>query len=163
MEILNSVITCAISFALGKAYNWIAERKGKTSLESIQRFVEDPRTEETFQKIEFENGWYGIHFHGSKFENDVDDFLMKLTLYSPMYREQDSNPLMALFGHMLVRSLQSFDMQTYLYNLRNFTLRVNTPNPYTSLMEWGKKAGILGQEFFDETNESGRYLRIMNW
>ncbi|WP_295041094.1 hypothetical protein [uncultured Fibrobacter sp.] len=84
MEIVSPIISSAISFALGKAYNWIAERKNKKAdIEEIRKFVEDSRTKETFQKIEFENGWYGIEFHGTKFENDVDDFLMSLTLYCP--------------------------------------------------------------------------------
>ncbi len=164
MEIVSPIISSAISFALGKAYNWIAERKNKKAdIEEIRKFVEDSRTKETFQKIEFENGWYEIEFHGTKFENDVDDFLMSLTLYSVSYKEKDSNPFMVLLGHMLVQTLKNFDMQTYLYNLRNFTLRTNTPNPYAPLIEWGKNADVLGKDFFDETNKSGRYVKTMNW
>ena len=164
MDILNPVLSRAINFALEKAYNWIAERKNKKAdIEEIRKFVEDSRTKETFQKIEYENGWYGIEFHGTKFENDVDDLLMSLTLYSSLYKEKDSNPFMVLLGHMLVRTLESFDMQTYLYNLRNFTLKTETPNPYTPLIEWGKNVDVLGQEFFDETNKSGRYLKTLNW
>ena len=164
MEILSPILSSAVSFALGKAYNWIAERKDKSvGMDEIRKFVENDLTRAVFQKIEFENGWYGIEFHGTKFEKDVDDFLMSLTLYSASYKENDSDSFMALLGHMLVRSLESFDMQTYLYNLRNFSLRTNTPNPYAPLMEWGKNAGILDQDFFDETNKSDRYVKTMNW
>lgn len=55
MEIVSPIISSAISFALGKAYNWIAKRKNKKAdIEEIRKFVEDSRTKETFQKIEFE-------------------------------------------------------------------------------------------------------------
>ena len=107
MEIVSPIISSAISFALGKAYNWI--------------------------------------------------------VYSVSYKEKDSYPFMVLLGHMLVQTLKNFDMQTYLYNLRNFTLRTNTPNPYAPLIEWGKNADVLGKDFFDETNKSGRYVKTMNW
>ena len=32
MEIVSPIISSAISFALGKAYNWIAERKNKKAV-----------------------------------------------------------------------------------------------------------------------------------
>lgn len=162
MEIVNPIISSVVSFALGKSFNWIEERKKNgANIEEIQKFVNDARTKETFQKIEFETGWYGVDFHGSKLENDVDDFLMSLTLHSLSYKENDPNPFMALLGHMLTATLRSFDIQTYLYNLRNYTQRVNMPNPYNPLIEWGKNAGILGENFFDRNSD--RYQKTLNW
>lgn len=162
MEIVNPIISSVISFSLGKAFNWIEERKKKSAnVEEIQKFVNDARTKETFQKIEYEPGWYRVDFHGSKFENEVDNFLMSLTLHSLSYKEKDSNPFVVLLGHMLIATLRSYDIQTYLYNLRNYTQRVNMPNPYNPLIEWGRNAGILGEDFFDR--KSAKYKKTLNW
>lgn len=163
MEFVNLFLSSTVNFALGKAFNWIEERKKNknTNVEEIQKFVSDARVKEIFQKIEYEHDWYSVDFHGSKFENDIDDFLMSLTLHSFSYKEEDSNPFMVLLGHMLTATLRSFDVQTYLYNLRNYTQRVNMPNPYDPLIEWGKNVGILDEEFFD--GNSSMYQKTLNW
>lgn len=163
MEIVSSVISSSICFALGKAYNWIEERKRNRNknIEAVQNFVNESWVKEIFQRVEYENGWYNVDFHGSKFENGLDDFLMHLTLYSMSYNENDSNPFMLLLGQMLMGTLRSFDIQSYLYNLWNYTQKVNMPNPYNSLIEWGKNAGVLGKEFFEVP--SNRYIKTLNW
>ncbi len=163
-NIAAGVLVNMITEASKRIWNWTKQmsQKDKTFIAEIPLKLNEDVIRKPFKKVEYEQGWYGIAFHGSEVEPQID---YMLTYFSQCVEKCDrllENEKFSLLKYMLRKTLESRDIQTYLYNLRNYMLRNSYPFPFESLTTFGKKCGLLNDAFFDFENRNC-YKKTLNW
>ncbi|MBO7383548.1 MAG: hypothetical protein J6U07_02905 [Fibrobacter sp.] len=152
---------------------WISIRtwRGNTKLEKyrmIRDYLRESREDKDvarfFYKIEYDERWYGPNFHGSELEPIVDKALTRYSYLIELLNDDvvDENGIKSA-KYEISRILGNFDVQAYLFNLRNFTTGIKTFFPYADLVEYGKSKGILDDTFFNAELGVKKYGKTLNW
>lgn len=142
----------------------IKQEKLKNTNNFIRESCEDSNIAKVFRKIDYSKNWYGPDFHNSDFEIEIDRVLIRYTYFIDLYNDGDIDTTSTKWlNYEIHRLLTSFDMQAYLFNLMNFTQRINAPFPYNSLVEYGKKQGLLDETFFNTELGIKKYGKTLIW
>lgn len=157
--------------AIAGVYTSITTWKNNTKQEKIRNtnnFIretcEDSSIAKVFHKIDYSKNWYRPDFHNSDFEIEIDKVLIRYTYFIDLYNDGNiDTSTTEWLNYEIYRLLTNFDMQAYLFNLMNFTKRINAPFPYKALVEYGKKQGILDDTFFNVQLGAQKYPKTLNW
>lgn len=97
--------------------------------------------------------WYGAHFHDNmeddnEFEKKIDKTLAFLS-YICYLRKQGiiSKKDIKFFDYALLRTLQNFEVQDYLYNLYHFAKAIGTTPSFLYLIQYGTKKKLMYNGF----------------
>jgi hypothetical protein len=163
-------IIIAITAVLGVCVS-ITTWKKNTQLEQkkiVQDFFresfEDKDFATIFHSIDYDKNFYGPDFHDSELEAKLDKFLIRYTFCVGFVAGSNPNDKnMDWIKYEIHRILTNFSIQSYLFNLCNFTKRINAPFPYKSLVDYGKSAGLLDETFFNAERGVKKYGKTLNW
>lgn len=140
------------------------QQKIKNTTDFIRGTCEDTNFAKIFQKIDYSKNWYGQDFHNSDFEIEIDMVLIRYTYFIDLYNNGEIDTTTTKWlDYEIHRLLTNFDMQAYLFNLMNFTQKINASFPYKSLVEYGKKQGVLDGSFFNTELGVKKYGKTLKW
>jgi hypothetical protein len=162
-----AMVVIALASAIISIRTWFRNTKLE-KYRMIKDFMRESREDRDvarfFYKIEYGERWYGPDFHDSELEPVVDK---ALTRYSYLIELLNNNVVdengFENAKYEITRSLGNYDVQAYLFNLRNFTTKMKTSFPYAALVEYGKKEGILDETFFNAELGVKKYGKTLNW
>lgn len=170
----NAKLVCDILMVVIAALTaWISIRtwRGNTKLEKyrmirdyLREIREDKDVARFFYKVDYDERWYGPDFHGSELEPIVDKALTRYSYLIGLFNDNVVEEKgFENVKYEISRILENFDVQAYLFNLRNFTTRIKTFFPYADLVEYGKKEGIFDDAFFNAELGVKKYGKTLNW
>lgn len=110
-----------------------------------------------------ESTWHNDDFHGSDFELDVDDTLNYFS-YICYLRESHliSKKEFDFFKYSIDKSLSSFQVEEYLYNVYFHCKYSNTDLYFKNLFNYIRNNKIYGKEFFNDP-KSVKYKVLLDW
>jgi len=127
----------------------------------------DPNINFAMHLIDYTELWYKKEFHGSgKLESQIDSTLSYFSYICYLKSTSIINKNdFKFFEYELERILVNEQIQDYLYNLHYFSQRQQVPMVFKSLLEYGKKMGYFGEDFFDKHawEKSDKYHRYINY
>ena len=130
----------------------------------IQETLEDSEISEVFRNIDYNKHWYDEKFHDSPLERKVDKAFMRFSYFIDLLEDEYiDNKALDLIKYHLQRVLHNHDSQTYLFNLLNFTQKIEATFPYATLVKYGKENGYLDETFFNPELGLKEYDKFLNW
>lgn len=110
-----------------------------------------------------EKSWYNKDFHGSDFELDVDDTLNYFS-YICYLRESNliSQKEFDFFKYTIDKSLSSFQVEEYLYNVYFHCKYNNVDLYFKNLFNYIKQNKIYDNSFFNDPTNI-KYTVLLDW
>ena len=136
----------------------------KTAQNFFRDTLEDKNFAMIFHNIDYGKNFYGPDFHDSELEANLDKLLIRYTFLVDLVTYVCfKNKNMDWIKYEIHRIVTNIDIQSYLFNLSNFTKSINAPFPYKSIVDYGKSAGLLDETFFNVEQGIKKYGKVLNW
>lgn len=92
--------------------------------------------------------WYNSSFHDSEIEKKIDALCYCFNYICYLYlKKHITKSEFKIFDYDVSKAIRSGDFQDYLYNLYHYSKHRKVEFPYVYIYEYGKKKGLLHEEF----------------
>ena len=155
---------CAGIFALYQWRKLLKLQRAQFVRQLIEKLRFDREVYEAAYLIDYGQDWYNENFYMQEdrsTEARIDKYLAYLSylcyLISTKILTEDE---ILLFEYKLVRTIQSYSVQAYLWNLTHFSKRNNTRYSCDNLVKYGINKKIIDNDFLTNKNKYPKYLNF---
>ena len=141
-------------FSLYQWHNQVKIKKAEFLDGTMKSILDDKDIVEVIYAMEYNSDWFiGIEnrkkFHNSVFEKKVDKTLSRYSYFTTLCEKKLINEIDFDFvKYTIERILRNQSTQEYLMFLFNFSINNSTFFAYSSLINYGKKRGIIDENVF---------------
>ena len=160
------MITSAVAFA-GAVFaivQWRGSNKLKRAeflKEITEKLHSDEKISKILYKIEYNEPWYDANFHGSPFEKEIDSFVAFVNYICYLRnRKIIKNEEFHLLAYEIKRICVNFDMQSYLWNLYNFSKKNRNDCSFQELIDYAKSENIFD---VDSKENETKFTKRLNF
>lgn len=160
------MITAAVAFvgAVFAIVQWRGSNKLKRAeflKEITEKLHSDEKISKILYKIEYNEPWYDANFHGSPFEKEIDSFVAYVNYICYLRnRKIIKNEEFHLLAYEIKRICVNFDMQSYLWNLYNFSKKNRNDCSFQELIDYAKSENIFD---VDSKENDTKFKKILNF
>ena len=128
----------------------------------IQKLRYDEKLNSVFRKIEYSNNWYNSKFHNCSEEQIFDELFSYLDYICYLRKNRIlSNKEFRVLQYELNRVCGNYNVQTYLWNVYQFSKKNNAKCPYENLINYAENAKIINRKMFESVLNS--YEKTLNF
>jgi len=160
------MITSAVAFAgaIFAIVQWRGSNKLKRAeflKEITEKLHSDEKISKILYKIEYSEPWYDANFHGSPFEKEIDTFVAYVNYICYLRnRKIIKNEEFHLLAYEIKRICVNFDMQSYLWNLYNFSKKNEKDCSFQELIDYAKSENIFD---VDSKENETKFTKRLNF
>ncbi|WP_296333628.1 hypothetical protein [uncultured Treponema sp.] len=160
------LVTAAVAFAgaIFAIVQWRGSNKLKRAeflKEITEKLHSDEKTAEILYKIEYSEPWYDANFHSSPFEKEIDSFVAFVNYICYLRNcKIIKKEEFRLLAYEVKRICVNFDMQSYLWNLYNFSKKNGKDCSFQELIDYAKSENIFDVDSRENENKFEKRLNF---
>ena len=112
--------------------------------------------------LEYNNNWYNEDFHSGENEKEIDQFLafINYICYLRNMKIIKENEF-KLLRYEVNRVCCNYGVQSYLWNLFHFSIKMNAKCSFNEIIDYGMKKKLLPQQF--KQNNKDLFPKYLNF